>query len=260
MIHVDSCQVWKSLQKRINFRYISSCTQKITLKLNYRCHMIFIPYIYCDYASCRRGNSPAGWWNAPALNPKMRRGPKRFACEINYGMNTKAHKDLEWFRPPERKTLLHCVLYWEIESLWAWVFESLACELDLCLSELGWTCLVTPCAFPFIDQGRHIQGSWAPTCGSRSKTEGTYYGSIQCQQPWATVVRPDVRSAAWTSIVSDGFPGNIWVMMGAMHATVWAYRLPGELTGMPPVIGVTGHRLPAEWAGMPPAHGLDRSH
>jgi hypothetical protein len=24
--------------------------------------------------------SPAGWWNAPALNPKMRRGPKRFAC------------------------------------------------------------------------------------------------------------------------------------------------------------------------------------
>jgi hypothetical protein len=23
---------------------------------------------------CRRGNSSAGWWNAPALNPKMRRG------------------------------------------------------------------------------------------------------------------------------------------------------------------------------------------
>jgi hypothetical protein len=25
-------------------------------------------------AKCRRGNSPAGWWNVPALNPKMRRG------------------------------------------------------------------------------------------------------------------------------------------------------------------------------------------
>jgi hypothetical protein len=25
-------------------------------------------------AKCRRGNSPARWWNAPALNPKMRRG------------------------------------------------------------------------------------------------------------------------------------------------------------------------------------------
>jgi hypothetical protein len=25
-------------------------------------------------AKCRRGKSPAGWWNAPALNPKMRRG------------------------------------------------------------------------------------------------------------------------------------------------------------------------------------------
>jgi hypothetical protein len=31
-------------------------------------------------AKCRRGNSPAGWRSAPALNPKMRRGPKRFAC------------------------------------------------------------------------------------------------------------------------------------------------------------------------------------
>jgi hypothetical protein len=31
-------------------------------------------------AKCRRGKSPAGWRNAPALNPKMRRGPKRFAC------------------------------------------------------------------------------------------------------------------------------------------------------------------------------------
>jgi hypothetical protein len=25
-------------------------------------------------AKCQRGNSPAGWRNAPALNPKMRRG------------------------------------------------------------------------------------------------------------------------------------------------------------------------------------------
>jgi hypothetical protein len=28
---------------------------------------------------CRRGNSPAGWRNAPALNPKMGKGLKRFA-------------------------------------------------------------------------------------------------------------------------------------------------------------------------------------
>jgi hypothetical protein len=26
------------------------------------------------HANCQRGNSPAGWRNAPALNPKMRRG------------------------------------------------------------------------------------------------------------------------------------------------------------------------------------------
>jgi hypothetical protein len=51
--------------------------------------------------------SPAGWRNAPALNPKMRRGlsvlPVRWKRE--------EHKDLEWFRPPERNTLLHCVMY-----------------------------------------------------------------------------------------------------------------------------------------------------
>jgi hypothetical protein len=35
-------------------------------------------------AKCRRGNSPAGWWNAPALNPKMR-GPKRSACYMKSG-------------------------------------------------------------------------------------------------------------------------------------------------------------------------------
>jgi hypothetical protein len=36
------------------------------------------PPTWC--AKCWKGNSPAGWWNAPALDPKMRRGPKRFAC------------------------------------------------------------------------------------------------------------------------------------------------------------------------------------
>jgi hypothetical protein len=34
-------------------------------------------------AKCWRGNSPAGWQNAPALYPKMRRGPKRFACLLD---------------------------------------------------------------------------------------------------------------------------------------------------------------------------------
>jgi transposase InsO family protein len=34
----------------------------------------------CDEGFCPRGNSPAGWWSAPALNPKMRKGLKRFSC------------------------------------------------------------------------------------------------------------------------------------------------------------------------------------
>jgi hypothetical protein len=36
----------------------------------------FLQYIYKENISgaCRRGNSPTGWRNALALNPKMRRG------------------------------------------------------------------------------------------------------------------------------------------------------------------------------------------
>jgi hypothetical protein len=33
-----------------------------------------------EEGGCRRGNSPAGWRSAPALNPKMRKRLKRFAC------------------------------------------------------------------------------------------------------------------------------------------------------------------------------------
>jgi hypothetical protein len=33
-----------------------------------------VPYARTILRRCRRGNFPAGWRNAPALNPKMRRG------------------------------------------------------------------------------------------------------------------------------------------------------------------------------------------
>jgi hypothetical protein len=62
------------------------------------------------HAKCQRGNSSARWRNAPALNPKMRRDLV-FCLLDGIEKNTRTHKDLEWFRPPERNTLLHCVLY-----------------------------------------------------------------------------------------------------------------------------------------------------
>jgi hypothetical protein len=30
---------------------------------------------------------------------------------LGNGVNTRTHKDLEWFRPPECNTLLRCVMY-----------------------------------------------------------------------------------------------------------------------------------------------------
>jgi hypothetical protein len=88
-------------------------------------------------ANCRRGNSPAGWRSALALNPKMRKGLKRFACLAKRSPNTRTCKDLEWFGPPERNTLLHCVLD---------CCGSLRAEsLSFC-----WVRVVTLCALPFI--------------------------------------------------------------------------------------------------------------
>jgi hypothetical protein len=55
--------------------------------------------------------SLAGWQSAPALNPKMRRGLGVLLVSWEDGKNTRTHEGLEWFGPPERNTLLHCVMY-----------------------------------------------------------------------------------------------------------------------------------------------------
>jgi hypothetical protein len=55
--------------------------------------------------------SPAGWRNAPALNPEMRRGLSVLLVRDWEDEHTRTCKGLEWFGPPERNTLLHCVLY-----------------------------------------------------------------------------------------------------------------------------------------------------
>jgi hypothetical protein len=55
--------------------------------------------------------SPAGWRIAPALNPKKRRGLSVLLVTRLVDERTKAREGLEWFGPPERNTLLHCVMY-----------------------------------------------------------------------------------------------------------------------------------------------------
>jgi hypothetical protein len=55
--------------------------------------------------------SLSGWRSAPALNPKMRRSLGVSLVSWENGKNTRTHKDLEWFGPPELNTLLHCVMY-----------------------------------------------------------------------------------------------------------------------------------------------------
>jgi hypothetical protein len=74
--------------------------------------------------------SPAGWWIAPALNPKKRRGLSVLLVTRLVDQHTGARKGLEWFGPPERNTLLHCVMY---------CFRSLYELVSVCL-RLGLSC------------------------------------------------------------------------------------------------------------------------
>jgi hypothetical protein len=55
--------------------------------------------------------SPAGWRIAPALNPKKRRGLSVLLVMRLVDEHPRAREGLEWFGPPERNTLLHCVMY-----------------------------------------------------------------------------------------------------------------------------------------------------
>jgi hypothetical protein len=62
------------------------------------------------YHLCRRGKSPAGWRNAPALDPKMRRDLIVLTVYRKVEEHTRT-RGFRVVRPPERNTLLHCVLY-----------------------------------------------------------------------------------------------------------------------------------------------------
>jgi hypothetical protein len=68
------------------------------------------PFVRSKWSLSER-KSPAGWRSAPALNPNMRRGIGVLLVSFKLGGNTRTHKDLEWFGPPERNTLLQCVMY-----------------------------------------------------------------------------------------------------------------------------------------------------
>jgi hypothetical protein len=66
-------------------------------------------------------------------------------------------------------------------------------------------------------------------------------------------------------ICGDCFLGDVRVMTSVLHATVWAYCLPMEWTGMP-LAEWTGRRLPVEWTSLnkcggdtSPASGMDRA-
>jgi hypothetical protein len=55
------------------------------------------------------------WRIAPAVIPKMRRGLSVLLVTRLVVEHTRAHEGLEWFGPPGRNTLLHCVMYCESE-------------------------------------------------------------------------------------------------------------------------------------------------
>jgi hypothetical protein len=174
-------------------------------------------------------------------------------------MNTRTHKSLEWFGPPERNTLLHCALYWAWELVWTCEFESLSV-----LEHLSWICLATSCALPFIAQGG--------LGGTYKDTEPRHVGPGTNRRKQLMPVTPGwspsvIISVVHTILICRGcILGNARVMMSVVHATAWAYRLPTEWTGTPHARW-PGRRPSAEWTclikcwgGTSPASGMDRRH
>jgi hypothetical protein len=131
----------------------------------------------------------------------MRKGLKRFACLAKRSPSTWTHKDLEWYGPPERNTLLHYVL-------------------DCCGSlRVQSLTLSVSRALPFIAQGGHVQRHWTPTCGPRDITDGIPRAtnvSHLVQSPCAPI------SAAWVALAcSRRFPGIVQVMMTIVRARLY---------------------------------------
>jgi hypothetical protein len=60
---------------------------------------------------CWGGNLPGRVADCTPLNPKERRGLSVLLATRLVDQHTRAREDLEWFGPPERNTLLHCVMY-----------------------------------------------------------------------------------------------------------------------------------------------------
>jgi hypothetical protein len=86
------------------------CSAIRTIVLNRKTSKNLMPSPY-PARQMSESKSPAGWRSALALNPKMRMGLSVLLVSWKSGKNTRTHKDLEWFGPPERNTLLHCAVY-----------------------------------------------------------------------------------------------------------------------------------------------------
>jgi hypothetical protein len=70
-----------------------------------------VPIGFMGMGSVGEEISPARWRIAPTLNPKKRRGLSVLLVARLVDKHTRAREGLEWFGPPERNILLHCVMY-----------------------------------------------------------------------------------------------------------------------------------------------------
>jgi hypothetical protein len=62
------------------------------------CREIVLVSFILNVVICRRGNSPPRWWNAPALNPKMRRGLSVLPASRDEHKNTQGFRVVQTAR------------------------------------------------------------------------------------------------------------------------------------------------------------------
>jgi hypothetical protein len=185
-------------------------------------HQISPHYMYMS-----ERKSPAGWRSAPTLNPKMRRGLSVLLVMRDGGMNTRRRKGLEWFGPPERNTLLHCVL----DCCGSfWVRVNLCCNVA-CLPFYSWRGVCTKVLSPNMwAQGQNVYSTWDYKC------------LLLGQSSRALTPEISVSSACWGSFLHKGR----WVSASHGTGALFTNRLDR--------CAVCGMTL------TPSASGVDRTH
>jgi hypothetical protein len=158
--------------------------------------------------------------------------------------NTRTHRDLEWFGPPERNTLLHCEMY----CLWA-------CKYEV-WSKIAWVCNVACLSF-YSWRGACTKGL-GPDMWAQGHKEYIAWSLLMFVAE-TIFLCPDAEICVSLACRESFLQKDGWVQRAAWHGRT---VLPVDPVGAPPA-GWLWRCLPADgtvrikcWEGTSPVSAV----